>query len=199
MMVGTADAEDGSSWEEDVDVIMDGASVDKFDEAIEDDCARGEEEADDDSVLQVGCRCTRCWLGGKLVTADSCWVIEELLLVASEAGEVPGILVLPVIGWTLPAIGSRMGVPTRDPSLPRDTWSKGLEAADISGVEAADMSSEEVLNCCCSGNLEATAEEVVNSPTGLDFCLEAFLCKVVLKWRLRWPELVNHLSQASHW
>jgi len=30
------------------------------------------------------------------------------------------------------------------------------------------------------------------------FCFIAFLCSVVLKCRLRCPELVNHLSQASH-
>ena len=67
--------------------------------------------------------------------------------------------------------------------------SNGLEAVAISGVDDAEKSSP--------------GWDALNWPlgalSGLPFCLEAFLCKVVLKCLLRWPELVNHLSQASHW
>ena len=118
-------------------------------------------------------------------------------------GGVPGILVLLLLVrgcccWIPPNL---IGVLTRDapPSAPSETWSNGLEAVDISGVEAADMSSEEALNCDC--RLLGCLDEVrrLPLPTGLDFCLDAFLCSVVLKCLLRWPELVNHLSHASHW
>ena len=50
------------------------------------------------------------------------------------------------------------------------------------------------------GSLRGAAGDVLyrpEPPTG--FVLEAFLCRVVLKWRFRWPLEVNHLSQASHW
>ena len=75
------------------------------------------------------------------------------------------------------------------------TWSKGLEGGGMpSGVEAVGIS------ISFGWPLRGAAGDVLyrpEPPTG--FVLEAFLCRVVLKWRFRWPLEVNHLSQASHW
>lgn len=59
--------------------------------------------------------------------------------------------------------------------IPTAVVSKGLEAVDISGVDEAEKSSPGCDDLNVPGGL----------PSGLPFCLEAFLCKVVLKCLFR--------------
>ena len=76
------------------------------------------------------------------------------------------------------------------------TWSKGLEGGGTpSGVEAVGIS----ISFGWPLRGAAAGDALCRPPPPTGFVLEAFLCRVVLKWRFRWPLEVNHLSQASHW
>ena len=101
-----------------------------------------------------------------------------------------------VAGWLRVLIlGTGPGVLTGVPDRLRVDWLSShtdlwldSSPSDMQGEGAPRLSTEGI------ENEPPFIPSIYPSP----FCFIAFLCSVVLKCRLRCPELVNHLSQASH-
>lgn len=110
-------------------------------------------------------------------------VVILLLFCCEIPGSTPlGVVILLLIKALLlseDVIDEAPAVTDEIEPIPIAAVSKGLEAVDISGVDEAEKSSPgcddwDVLNW-----------PLLCPPNGLPFCLEAFLCNVVLKCLLR--------------